>query len=56
MAARIRESNASPGLQVLAIVEDVVALLGEREADRLDARPILGCVAEEDSHWAGSVA
>ena len=42
------------GLQVLAIVEDVVALLGERKADRLDAVAILGCVAEEDSHWAAA--
>ena len=44
------------GLQVLAVVEDVVPLLRERVADRLDAGAVLGRVAQEDSHLARSVA
>ena len=40
--------------QILAIEEDVVPLLGERKADRLDSSAVLGCVAEEYSHWAAA--
>jgi hypothetical protein len=44
------------GLQVLAIVENVVPLLRQREPDRLDASPVFGRVAEEYSHLGCSVA
>ena len=54
MAARIFVVEGLAGLQVLAIVEDVVALLRQRVADRLDARPVFGRVAEEYSHWAAA--
>jgi hypothetical protein len=44
------------GFQILAIVENVVSLLRQREPDRLDASAIFGRVAEEYSHLGCSVA
>jgi len=45
---------AFAGLEIFAIVEDVVPLLRERKADRLDTIAVLGRVAEEYSHWAAA--